>query len=48
MRGFGSARSPVDSEKDNENWVGGVWEIVKETTSKGDAWIHQRAQPLLT
>jgi hypothetical protein len=40
--------APLDSEKVNENWVGGDWEIVNETTSKGDAWIRQRAQPLLT
>jgi len=38
----------VDSEKVNENRVSGNREIVNETTSKGDAWIHQRAQPLLT
>jgi hypothetical protein len=40
--------APVDWEKVNENWVVGDWEIVNETTFKGDAWIHQRAQPLLT
>jgi hypothetical protein len=38
----------VDSEKVNENWVGGDWEIVNEISSKGDNWIIQRAQPLLT
>ena len=31
--------APVHSEKVNENGVGGDWEIVKETSSKGDAWI---------
>jgi hypothetical protein len=40
--------APVDSENVNENWVGGDWEIVKETSSKGDKWILQRAQPQLT
>jgi hypothetical protein len=40
--------APVDSQKVNENWVDADWEIVNETTSKGDAWIRQRAQPLLT
>jgi hypothetical protein len=37
--------APVDSEKVNENLVGAAWEIVKETISKGDKWILQRAQP---
>jgi len=40
--------APVHSEKVNENWVGAEWEIVNETTSKGDAWIRQRAQPLVS
>jgi hypothetical protein len=40
--------APVHSEKVNQNGVGAEWEIVNETTSKGDAWIRQRAQPLLT
>jgi len=40
--------APVDLEKVNEICVGGDWEIVNETTPKGDAWIRQRAQPLLT
>jgi hypothetical protein len=40
--------APVDSKNVNENGVVGDWEIVKETTSKGDGWIRQRAQPLLT
>jgi len=30
--------APVDLEKVNENWVGAEWEIVNETTSKGDVW----------
>jgi hypothetical protein len=34
--------APVDSEKVNENWVGGEWEIINETSSKGDKWILQR------
>jgi hypothetical protein len=38
----------VDLEKVNENEGGAECEIVNETTSKGDAWISQRAQPLLT
>jgi hypothetical protein len=48
MRGFGSARTPVDSVKVNKNRVGADWEIVNETTSKGDTLIRQRAKPLLT
>ena len=40
--------APVDSENVNENGVGAHWEIVNETSSKGDTWIHYRAQPLLT
>jgi len=40
--------APVDSENVIENGVGADWEIVNETTSKGDAWTHQHAQPLLT
>ena len=40
--------TPVNSEKVNQNGVGAEWEIVNERTSKGDAWIRQRAQPLLT
>jgi len=40
--------APVDLENINENGVGGDWEIINETTSKGDVWIRQRAQPLLT
>jgi hypothetical protein len=47
MRGFISVRSPVCLKKVNENWIGADWVIVNETTSKGDTWIHQRAQPLL-
>jgi hypothetical protein len=40
--------APVDSENVNENRVCADWEIVNETTSKGDAWICQGAQPRLT
>jgi hypothetical protein len=40
--------APVDSEKVNENRGEGDWEIINETSSKGDKWILQRAQPLLT
>jgi hypothetical protein len=40
--------APIHSEKFNENWVGVDWKIINQTTSKGDAWIPQRAQPLLT
>jgi hypothetical protein len=40
--------APVNSEKVNENFVGADSEIVNETSTKGDAWIRQRAQPLLT
>jgi hypothetical protein len=40
--------APVGSDKVNENWVGVNWKIINETTSEGDAWIPQRAQPLLT
>jgi hypothetical protein len=40
--------APVDSEKFNENGVGGDWEIVIDTSSKGHKWIPQRAKPLLT
>jgi hypothetical protein len=38
--------APVDTEKVNENSVGG--DCLNETSSKGDKWILQRAQPLLT
>jgi hypothetical protein len=40
--------APVDSEKSNKNGVGGDWEIVNETSSKGDARIRQHARPLVT
>ena len=40
--------APVDSENVNENLVGPDWEIVNETNSKGDMWILQGTQPLLT
>jgi hypothetical protein len=40
--------TPIYSKKVDENWVDADWEIINETTLKGDAWIRQRAQPLLT
>ena len=40
--------TPVELEKVNENWVGGEWVNVNESISKGDEWIIQRAQLLLT
>jgi len=44
-----SARpAPGELEKFNEKWGGANWEIIKETTSKGDTWIRQPAQPLST
>jgi len=47
-RGFISAHNPIDSELVNENSGAADSEIINETTSSGDAWIHQRPQPLLT
>ena len=38
--------TPVDLEKVNVNWVSGAWEIVNETSSKGDMWILQVATPV--
>jgi len=35
----------VDSGKVNENWVGADWENINKTTSKGDAWFCECAQP---
>jgi len=46
--GFVSAHSPIDSEIVNENWVAADSEIITETASTGDKWIHQRTKPLLT
>jgi len=40
--------APIDSEKINENCVAADSEIITETTSKGDAWIRQRSQPVMT
>jgi hypothetical protein len=37
--------TPVDSEKVRENRVGAYWEIINETSSKGDTWICQRLKP---
>jgi len=39
---------PVDLEIVKENWVAADSEIVTETSSRVDAWIRQRSQPLLT
>jgi hypothetical protein len=47
-RGFVSAHSPVESEIINDNWVAADSEIITETTSKGDARIRKRSQPLVT
>jgi hypothetical protein len=40
--------SLFDSEIVNENGVVAYSELITETLSKGDAWICQRSQPLLT
>jgi hypothetical protein len=48
MRGFISSRNPCLLRKNHLKLVGADWEIVNETKSKGDAWIRQRAKPLLT
>jgi len=40
--------APFDLEIVNENRVAAYSELVTETLSKGDAWIRQRSQPLLT
>jgi hypothetical protein len=37
--------TPLNSENVNENGIGADWEIINEPTSKGDAWIRQRASP---
>jgi len=34
--------APIDLENINENWVGGDWEIINETSSKDDKWILQQ------
>jgi len=47
-RGFISAPNPIDLETVNENLATSVFEIVNETDFKGDAWIRQRQQPVLT
>ena len=39
---------PVDSVIVSENEVAAALEIVDETTSKADAWLHMHAQSLLT
>jgi hypothetical protein len=38
----------VDSEKIKKNIVAALSEIVPENVSRGDQWIRQRTQPLLT
>ena len=40
--------APVDSQIVKENWVAAHSEIAPETTFRGDAWIGQPTQPLLT
>jgi len=40
--------APVDSELVNENSGAADSEIINEIISSGEAWIHQRPQPLLT
>ena len=37
--------APIESGKVNENLVGANWEIINETSAKGDAWICQRPKP---
>jgi len=44
-----SARpAPIDLETVNEKWATAISKIFNETKSKGDPWICQRQQPLLT
>jgi hypothetical protein len=40
--------TPVDSETIKKNRVAALSEIITENVSKGDQWIRQRTQPLLT
>jgi hypothetical protein len=40
--------APVDSETIKKNRVAALLEIITENVSRGDQWIHQRTQPLLT
>jgi hypothetical protein len=40
--------APVDSERVKENWVAAYSEIAPENAFKGDEWIRQPTQPLLT
>jgi hypothetical protein len=40
--------APVDSDKVNKNGVAADSEIITKTTSKGEAWIRQHSQPLMT
>jgi len=39
---------PVDSDIFNENRVVADSEIIAKTASKGEAWIRESTQPLLT
>ena len=48
MHGFISAHYPFDTEGVKENGVAAHSEIAPESAFKGDAWISQRTQPLLT
>jgi hypothetical protein len=43
-----ASTAPVDSEIVNENWVALDSEIINEGAFKGNTWIRQRKQPLLT
>jgi hypothetical protein len=40
--------TPFDTEIVNKNWAAADFEIINETASTGDAWIHQRLQHLFT
>jgi len=40
--------TPVDSETIKKNRVVALSEILTENVSRGDPWIRQRTQPLLT
>jgi hypothetical protein len=39
---------PVDSETIKKKRVAALSEIITENVSRGDQWIHQRTQPLVT
>jgi hypothetical protein len=40
--------APVDSKNVKENFIADLLEVAPETGCRGDAWIHQRTQPLFT